>query len=348
MHLTRQLLFASVLVTSAILGCSSKPVAVSRGTAGGGAERVAFISNNPFEFWLIAKAGTQKAQKELGVSVEFRMPARGTAEEQRKIIEDLIATGVRHFAVSVLDAANQADFYNRLVDRYGATVITQDSDLPPGSKRLCYIGTNNFEAGKAAGELVKKALPEGGKLAIFVGKLDVANAVERRNGVVAALAGLKTLDEADALVKKGYPVTAGKHTIITTSTDDGKDAKCKANAEDILTKNSDLNCLVGLWEYNPPQLLLAAQGLNKLGTVKIVGFDENKATLQGIRDGHVTGTIVQQPFEFGYQSVKTLVEIARGDKSGIPADGIKYIPHKVIEKSNVDEFEKQLNELKGK
>ena len=66
-------------------------------------------------------------------------------------------------------------------------MIAADSDLPSGSKRLCYVGTNNVEAGRAAGQLVRKVLPEGGKVAIFVGRLDVQNAIERRRGVLEAL-----------------------------------------------------------------------------------------------------------------------------------------------------------------
>jgi ribose transport system substrate-binding protein len=174
----------------------------------------------------------------------------------------------------------------------------------------------------------------------------VQNAVERRNGVIASLAGLKTMDQAEALLGKGYPIAAVPYSILGTYTDDAKDAQCKANAEDLLTKTPDLGCMVGLWAYNPPQLLLAAKDQKKLGTVKIVGFDENLETLQGIRDGHIAGTIVQQPFEFGYQSVKVLTEVARGNKSVIPPNGIMYIPHQVIEKANVDEFAKKLAELK--
>ena len=189
-------------------GCSSKIATGPKGS-GNAANRVAFISNNAFDFWLIARAGTEKAAKEFGVQVDFRMPAQGTAVEQRQIIEDLMTSGVRYYAVSVNDAMNQGEFYNDLITKQGAVVITQDTDLPPGSKRLCYIGTDNFKAGLAAGELVKKGQPNGGKVAIFVGSIDKLNAIERRNGVVAALAGLKTNDEANQLVAKGYPITAG-------------------------------------------------------------------------------------------------------------------------------------------
>jgi ribose transport system substrate-binding protein len=149
--------------------------------------KVAFITNNPYEFWTIAKRGTEAAAAKFNADVEFYMPPRGTAAEQKAAVEDLLAKGVKAIAISPNDAANQAEFLNQVADKI--PVLTQDSDLPKGSKRLCYIGTNNVAAGRSAGELVKEAAPEGGKLFIYVGKLDVQNAVERRQGVIEALRG---------------------------------------------------------------------------------------------------------------------------------------------------------------
>jgi ribose transport system substrate-binding protein len=298
--------------------------------------KVAFISNNPYEFWTIARRGAEQAVKELAekdkinVDLEFHMPARGTAAEQRQIIEDLLTKGVKGIAISVNDAANQADYFNDLAEK--VPLITQDSDLPKGSKRLCYIGTNNVEAGKAAGELVKKACPEGGKYVIYVGKLDVQNAQERRQGVTEVLSA----------------AGEGKYTLIDTMTDDAKAEKCKANVEDTLVKHTDVRCLVGLWAYNPPAMLAALKERpNLLGKVALVGFDENEETLQGIKEGHIYGTIVQQPYEFGRQSIIMLAKIANGDRSVIPKDGILYVPHKVITKENVEQFHAELKKLKA-
>ncbi|HVC95948.1 MAG TPA: substrate-binding domain-containing protein, partial [Pirellulales bacterium] len=102
---------------------------------------VAFVSNNPFEFWAIARRGTERAAKEFNADVEFHMPPNGTPSEQRQIIEDLLVKGVKGIAISPNDAANQASFLNEVAGQ--VPLITQDSDLPEGSKRLCYIGTNN-------------------------------------------------------------------------------------------------------------------------------------------------------------------------------------------------------------
>jgi ribose transport system substrate-binding protein len=333
---------------AAVIGCgSSKSTSVvPKGSSTGTELRVTFISNNAHEFWKLAELGVKQAEKDLGVKADFRMPAKASADEQRQIIEDLITQGVKHFAVSPNDAENQGEYYDSK-SKEGIQIITVDNDLLPGSQRLCFLGTNNFAAGQSAGELVKKAVP-GGKVAIFVGKLDNLNARQRRNGVIASLAGLKTMDEAEALVKKGYPITAGPYQILDTLTDNAEIPRCKANAEDILTKHPDIACMVGLWAYNAPQILLAVKDQKKLNTVKIVSFDEQKETLDGIRAGEIVGTIVQQPYEFGYRSIKTLVEVARGNRSILPADGIGFIEHQVIDKNNVDAFEKKLNELRSK
>ncbi|HMO34810.1 MAG TPA: sugar-binding protein [Gemmatales bacterium] len=340
-------IFALSLFAS-MCGCS-KPAATAVVPKAETDIRVTFISNNAHEFWKLAEIGVRQAGKDLGVKVDFRMPAKASADEQRQIIEDLITQGCRHFAVSPNDPENQADFYNSKAAE-GVTFITVDNDLLQGSKRLCFLGTDNFEAGKSAGELVKKAIPDGGKVAIFVGKLDNLNARQRRNGVIAALADLKTMEEADALVRANKVITAGKYTILETLTDNAQITKCKDNVEDVITKNPDVACMVGLWAYNAPQILLVAKEKKLLGKLKIISFDEQQETLDGIRAGEIEGTIVQQPYEFGYQSVKTLVEYAKGNKDVLPEDpnGMGYIAHNIIDKSNIDEFEKKLAELKSK
>ncbi len=114
----------------------------------------------------------------------------------------------------------------------------------------------------------------------------------------------------------------GNYELVDTRYDETDELKAKNNAADVLTKigNEPNLCLIGLWAYNPPAILSAVRDAGKLGKVKIVGFDENDNTLQGIKDGHIHATVVQQPFEFGYQSVKNMADLARADKK---ADAIK-------------------------
>jgi ribose transport system substrate-binding protein len=145
--------------------------------------RVAFVSNNSHDFWTIAEKGTEKAAKDFDVLVDFKMPSPGTAEVQRQIIQDLLNKGVKGLAVSANDVKNTVGFFKNEVSKR-VPLVMQDNDIPDPTARRCYIGTNNYLAGRAAGELVTKAAPEGGKIAIFVGQMDAQNAIERRQGVL--------------------------------------------------------------------------------------------------------------------------------------------------------------------
>ena len=80
-------------LTLTILGTSAGCGAKSEPRAKDGKPVVAFVTNNPYEFWTIARRGTEKAAKEFDVTVDFQTPPRGTAAEQRSIIEDLLAKG---------------------------------------------------------------------------------------------------------------------------------------------------------------------------------------------------------------------------------------------------------------
>ena len=150
--------------------------------------KVAFVTNNPKEFWLFAEAGANKGAEEAGVEVLFRRPPNATAAEQKEIVDALLAQGVKAIAISVIDPVNQHDFLNEIADR--VPLITQDNDAPK-TKRKCYIGTDNYEAGRAVGKLVQEAMPDGGSIAIFVGQPDPINAQQRRQGVLDELAGKK-------------------------------------------------------------------------------------------------------------------------------------------------------------
>jgi ribose transport system substrate-binding protein len=289
--------------------------------------RIAFVTNNSSDFWTIARKGTEKAQAELpNVEIEFKINSEGSAAGQQRIIDDLLAKGVNGIAISPVDPQNQTQLINRAASQ--AVVFTQDSDAPQ-SERACYIGTDNVEAGRKAGALVREALPEGGKIMVFVGKMDAQNAKERYKGLQEALAGSKV-------------------EILDVRTDDVDDVRAKSNAADTLDKYPDIAGMVGLWAYNGPAILGAIKEAGKVGKVKIVAFDEYDATLAGVKDGSIYGTIVQQPFEFGYKSMINLAKAIGGDKSGIPPSKLDIVPTLAIKKDGVDEFTVKLNKLRGR
>ena len=86
----------------------------------------------------------------------------------------------------------------------------------------------------------------------------------------------------------------------------------------------------------------------KLGKIKIIGFDEDPITLGGVKEGSIVGTVVQQPFEWGYRGMKLMAAHLEGDKSGVPKDGIIIVPGKVIDKTNVDAFTASMKQMMGK
>lgn len=289
---------------------------------------VAFVTNNASDFWTFARRGTQAAEKELpGVKVEFVLPADGTAATQKSQVDDLLAKGVKAIAISPVDPANQTPYLSEIAKK--VILVTQDSDAPQ-SDRACYVGTDNVAAGRQAGELVKEALGEkGGKIMLFVGKRDAQNAKEREQGL------------RDALKNTNI-------SVIDVRTDDTDRAKAKSNVADTLVKYPDVSALVGLWSYNAPAILSAVEDAKKVGKVAIVAFDEEEQTLSGIKSGAIHGTIVQQPFEFGRQSIKILAALAKGDKSAVPASKQIFVPTQTIKKDTVAAFEAKVAELRGK
>lgn len=285
---------------------------------------LALVTNASADFWTIARRGTEKAAEELpNYNIEMYVVGEATAAEQRRILDNLLTKGVAGVSISAVDPKNSADILNRVAEQ--AVLFTTDSDAPD-TKRVLYIGTDNVAAGEEAGKLIKKALPDGGQIMLFVGTMGAANARERVEGIRKQLEGSNV-------------------EIIDVRTDEVDFARAKRNVEDTLTTYPDIDGLVGLWSYNTPQIVEAVRAAGRQGDVKVIGFDEDPVTLRGIQDGIVEATVVQQPYEFGYQSMKLLARYIEGDRSFIPENKLLIIPTKVIDRSNVEEFSKQMREL---
>jgi ribose transport system substrate-binding protein len=319
-------------------------LAVLSSCGGSDSIRLAYVTNGIDPFWSIAAAGVKAAEKDLGVICEVHMPANGIVD-QKRIIETLLANGTQGIALSPIDAANQVGLINEAAKR--TNIITQDSDAPD-SDRLCFIGMDNYKAGRQAGELIKEVLPDGGDVMIFVGRLEQLNAKQRRQGIIDVLLGRPTVSGDEVTFDPpAFTHLEGTYRILGTRTDNFDYAKAKANAEDAITGYPDLDCMAGLFAYNIPNCLEAVKAAGKLDTIELVSFDEAEATLEGIKEGTVHGTISQQPFEYGYQSVKMLVALVNGDTSSIPTNKFVEVPSTIVTKANVDDFHTKLKALRG-
>jgi ribose transport system substrate-binding protein len=303
-----------------------------QGQGGGGADsakvvKLAFVTNNTAEFWKIAGNGVHKYELEAKVQVDIKMPPNGKTEEQNQILENLVSQGYDAIAVSVIAPQDQVSALNSVAAK--ARLITFDSDAAQ-SKRLLYVGTINYEAGKKLGERIVELLPKGGKMAVFVGFFSASNAAERLRGISDAIAG---------------------HGIeIVEKREDQTDrAKARSNVEDILNARPDVNLVCGLWSYNGPAIAAALEGTGKRSKVLAAVFDEEDGTLKGIRAGTIAATVVQHPFEMGYRSAKWMHRLATDfekARADIPADGIENTGVEVLDKSTLDDFERRLAEWK--
>lgn len=304
-------------------------------------KKVAFVTNGVASFWTIAEAGVKAAGQDLGISAQTLMPVEGISD-QKRIIEDLLTRGIDGIAVSPIDPANQTELLNAAAKR--AKLITTDSDAPK-SDRLLYIGMDNYKAGRMCGELVREAMPSGGSVMIFIGRLEQDNAKRRRQGVIDAILGRP--ENSDNFDGPNEVLEGNGFKILGTLTDQFDRAKGKANAEDALAKYPDIGCMVGLFAYNPPLILEALTQAKKINSVKVVAFDEDDATLDGIAKGTVHGTVVQNPFLYGYRSVEVLKKLVESSGSEAPAEKFIDIPARQIRKDNVEEFRADLQSKLG-
>lgn len=320
-------LFIFIILTALLFIASSCGNAPTAENSSGKKLRIAVVTNNSSDWWAIAKKGGEDAAKELGnVDFDFRMLPEGTAAAQKALVDDLLARGVDGIMVAPLDVENQQEMLNNAAAK--TLLFTLGADAPK-SNRAVYVGSDDTEAGKMAGEMLRKALPNGGKIMVFVGRSDAQNAIERLNGL-----------------KQG--ITGGNIEIIDVRTDEADSAKAKMNAADTFTKYPDLSGMVGLWSYNTPAIVNAARDSGKLGKIKIIGFDEDEQTLQAVKDGHVFATIVQQPYGFTKDAVTRMVLNLRGDKSKIPADKRAIFPTQIVNQENVEKFWSDLKIMRGR
>jgi ribose transport system substrate-binding protein len=300
--------------------------------------KLAFVTNNPDPFWNLAAAGVRKYVEEAhargeNVTVDVKTPQKGEVSEQNQILESLTSQGYHGVAVTALSPEAQVPELNRAAEKMN--VVCHDSDAPK-SNRLAYIGTNNYAAGKRLGEqiIAMKLLPNGGKAAVFVGTMSADNARERFRGVQDA-------------------VKSANIELLQPKEDAKKGDVARTNVESVINGQPDVKLLIGLWAYNGPAIADVVKGSPRKDELKIACFDENDATLAGVEAGLIQCTVVQKPFEFGYQSSKLLHALAMKGEAALPKEdqidtGVKVITSgpTTEQTQNVKEFKEELEKLK--
>ena len=315
------------LAATTTLGCKkTEPAAPAPGAApAAGTYRFAFVTNNSSDFWNIAEKGVRKAEKDLGIKAQVFRPLKTEVSEQQRFIEDILVQGFDGMAICAINP----DAMTPLLDRVAGKmpVVVHDSDAPK-SQRKAFVGTNNVEAGRLAGQAAIAALKQAGitkgKVGMFVGRIDMQNSIDRKQGI----------DE-----------TLGKQPgieILPIFLDGADRTKAKKNVEDALARYPDLVMVIGLWSYNGPAMVDAVRNSTRAKKPMVVAFDEEEETLKAVEDGTIFATIVQKPFEFGYQSMKALKDVKDGKTIPTTIDtGIS-----TIKKDNLATFWAELREMK--
>ncbi len=272
---------------------SATPTAAPAVPAG---KTILFISNANSPFWDAVQTGLEAGVKECGVPARLERND-GTVAGQIRLLEQALSSrdSLLGVAISALrpDADGLLQAMQKLRD-VGLPVITVDSDC--GSNyRDAFVGTNNFEAGKALGQKALELKPKGAKICMFVGDLSAQNAVDRRKGFLAG--------------------AGPTFTLVESYQDETDPTKARTNAESAMVAHSECSMLVGLWSYNGPAIAEAVENATASKHITVVTFDAEPNLLPLLEQGKVAATLAQRPYEMGRQGVLLLKALATGDEA---------------------------------
>ena len=308
--------------------------------------KVALVTASQGAYWDLIIKGAQHAAERHKVSLTV-IKSKGDEPSQTQAIRDLVGKGFDGVAISPNDPPRQAAALAEIAAD-ADNLITFDSDSNV-SRRLCFIGTDNYDAGRMAGKEIRSAVPDGGEIILCIGSLDKENGQRRRQGVIDELMERsfernREMDPVDAPIK----TDRSKYTVVATLVDGIDQARAQQMARDALAKYPNVKCFAGLFAYSTPAILGALKDAGKLGKVQVVGFDTYEDTLSGVESGSVAATIVQDPYNIGYESVRVLADAARGDRHALPLFQQFYLACDTVKKDNLAQTRADLaRKIKG-
>jgi ribose transport system substrate-binding protein len=252
------------------------------------------------EFWKSVHAGAVKASRELDVDVLWQGPLReDDREEQIKVVDMIRARAVSGIALAPLD-----DKALRMpvadATRAGIPVLIFDSNLA-SQDTVSFVATDNLQGGRIAGAHMASLLNGQGNVMMLRLHEGAASTTAREQGFldeVAANPGIKVVSAnqyAGASTEGAY--RASENLLTATRAAEGA-------VSGIFCPN----------ESTTFGMLRALQDARLAGKIRFVGFDSSDKLAQALRDGEIDALVLQNPFNMGYLSVKTLVERIRGGK----------------------------------
>ncbi|HUI51755.1 MAG TPA: substrate-binding domain-containing protein [Terriglobales bacterium] len=296
-------------------------------------ERYVLVGANiNLPYWQEAQAGLTDIGKTAGVKVEMVGPTSFAPQEELKAFNQVVDQKPAGILVSASDAAMFREPIDKAVLQ-GIPVICMDADSPD-SRRVLFIGTDNFRAGQESGKIIAKVLAGTGNIAV-ISLTNQLNTEERRRGLEDSL--------------KKYPGIK----IVETIDDKGDPAVADDAVKELIKKKQKIDGIVGLEASGGQGAADALHLLDLTGKIKIVAFDKEPATLDAIERGWITATIAQKPYVMAFYGVRFLDDLHHNavheykDWATAPAGPLPTFVDTgtaVIDSSNLTTFRKALAE----
>jgi len=244
-------------------------------------------------YWQSVKAGAEAAGKEFGYEIQWNGPERETdRERQIQIVEDFIVQKVDGVVLAPLDKDALVPSVEKLASLKIPCAIV-DSGIAT-SNYVTFAATDNYQGGVLAARRMGGILGGKGNLMVLKYVPGSASTTDRENGFVDTIGkefpNMKIVDSK-----------YGQDTVETAL----------QAAEDMLTRNKDVQ---GFYACNAPTAVGALQALQTQNRteIKMVGFDAEKALIDGLKAGRIDALIVQNPYKMGYEGVKAVVMAIQG------------------------------------
>jgi len=264
--------------------------------------------DNPY--WRKIEKGAKDAAKEFQVEVEYVAPLRTSVEEQMKLLEKAIASKVDGIIVQSLDEETFTPIINKAMSK-NIPIITIDTDAK-GSKRLSYVGTDNFAAGQLLGKTVVDMTSGEHKIGVIIGSESSDNQQERLDGFLSVI-------QQDP-----------RFEVVNVEVSNISRIQASIQAEIMLRKFPDISIMVGTSALDAIGMTVAVKNLQR-SDVQIFGFDDVEETITAIKKGEISATIIQRPYEMGYVAVQLMVKHLKGQ----PIPNVYFTSSKKIDASNV-------------
>jgi len=268
-------------------------------------------------FWQSVQAGAVAASREAGVEISWNGPATETDfNGQIQIVDAMINRKVDAICLAPIDKKSMVGVVNRAVDA-NIPVIIFDSGLD-NDRFSSQIATDNYVAGSLAADRMGAVLNGKGKVVIVAVQPGVASTMAREAGFEETLA-------------KKFPGI----NIADKRYGNADYAQSLKVAENMLTAHADLT---GIFASNESSTAGASQAVKARGTkCKLVGFDSSVQLLEDLRSGVIDSLIAQHPFQMGYRSIMTALQVLRGEK----VEKIQNIVPLLVTQQNLNEAEVQ-------